>query len=270
MINRSVVIHSDRGTGDTLFAKIAGTILSITPGCDVVDGSQGMEKDNVRQISAYLFTTVPFWPDGTLFLSYVGDGEPVAVRLKNGSVILSPNNGTATMCVDSLGMESARYLSKEAFGDDEYSLARCAAALAGGEAFEDIGPDTGSGMVSYSMPRADIREGYARGEVAMLLKTFGNITFSIGTDEFEKTGIRTGDAVRVTFTRDGKMEWQAEMTYQPSFGYVPEGDPVVFNGSSGYMDIGLNRKSFITECIPQILAAKDPGEFKVVIERIDT
>ena len=63
MINRSVVIHSDRGTGDTLFAKIAGTILGITPGCDVVDGSQGMEKDNVRQISAYLFTTVPFWPD---------------------------------------------------------------------------------------------------------------------------------------------------------------------------------------------------------------
>ena len=91
----------------------------------------------------------------------------------------------------------------------------------------------------------------------MLLKTFGNITFSIGTDEFEKTGIRTGDAVRVTFTRDGKVEWQAEMTYQPSFGYVPEGDPVVFNGSSGYMDIGLNRKSFIAECIPQILAAKD-------------
>ena len=179
MINRSVVIHSDRGTGDTLFAKIAGTILSITPGCDVVDGSQGMEKDNVRQISAYLFTTVPFWPDGTLFLSCVGDGDPIAVRLKNGSVILSPNNGTATMCVDSLGMESARYPSKEAFGDDDYSLARCAAALAGGEAFADIGPEAGSGTVFYSMPRADIREGYARGEVAMLLKTFGNITFSI-------------------------------------------------------------------------------------------
>jgi S-adenosylmethionine hydrolase len=58
------------------------------------------------------------------------------------------------------------------------------------------------------------------------------------------------------------------MTYQPSFGYVPVGDPVVFNGSSGYMDIGLNMKSFIDTCLPQIIDSPDPGEFKVVIEKI--
>lgn len=102
----------------------------------------------------------------------------------------------------------------------------------------------------------------------MLLKNFGNLTFTIGTDEFEDTGIRTGDRIRVTFTRNGEIQYDEEMTYQPSFGYVPVGDPVVFNGSSGYMDIGLNMKSFIDECIPQILDCPDPGEFKVRIEKI--
>ncbi|MBQ5341092.1 MAG: hypothetical protein J6W57_03710, partial [Oscillospiraceae bacterium] len=120
----------------------------------------------------------------------------------------------------------------------------------------------------FTIPKAIIRDGYAEGEVGMLLRTFGNITFTIGTDEFEDTGIVTGDRVRVTFTRNGNTEYQKEMTYQPSFGYVPVGDPVVFNGSSGYMDIGLNMKSFIDTCLPQIIDSPDPGEFKVVIEKI--
>ena len=49
---------------------------------------------------------------------------------------------------------------------------------------------------------------------------------------------------------------------------MPEGDPVIFNGSSGYLDIGLNRKSFIDEALPQILEAPDPLEFHVRIEKV--
>ena len=265
----SVVIHSDSGTYSTLFAKAAGIIACLAPKAEIVDASQGFEHGNIRQISAYLFTSVPFWPDGTVFLSLAGEGEPVAVRLASGSYIISPNNGTATMCVKSFGIESARFIDTEKFGGDEWALVRCAAALAAGENFENIGRLAGEGeTVYYDLPVSVIGDGYAEGEVSMLLMTFGNITFSIGTDEFENTGIRTGDAVRVTFTRNGSIEWQADMTYQPSFGYVPEGAPVVFNGSSGYMDIGLNKKNFIKRCIPQILDADDPGEFKVRIEKI--
>ena len=58
------------------------------------------------------------------------------------------------------------------------------------------------------------------------------------------------------------------MTFQPSFGYVPEGEPVVFNGSSGYLDIGLNKKSFIDEAMPQILKAENPLDFYVRIEKL--
>ena len=73
----SVVIHSDSGTYSTLYAKAAGIIETLSPGTDAVDADQAFEKGNVRQVSAYLFTTVPFWPDGTVFVSLVGDGEPI-------------------------------------------------------------------------------------------------------------------------------------------------------------------------------------------------
>ena len=269
MAGTSVVIHSDSCTSGTLYAKAAGIVETISPGTDAVDASQAFEKGNVRQVSAFLFTSVPFWPDGTVFVSLVGEGSPIAVKLNNGSVIISPNNGTATMCIDSIGFSGSVLIDPERFGDDEFVLVRCAAELAAGLPLSDAGQPVGlEDTVLFTIPKAIIRDGYAEGEVGMLLRTFGNITFTIGTDEFEDTGIVTGDRVRVTFTRNGNTEYQKEMTYQPSFGYVPVGDPVVFNGSSGYMDIGLNMKSFIDTCLPQIIDSPDPGEFKVVIEKI--
>ncbi|MBR4928515.1 MAG: SAM-dependent chlorinase/fluorinase [Oscillospiraceae bacterium] len=269
MAGRSVVIHSDSGTSDTLYAKAAGIVETISPGTDAVDASQAFERGNVRQVSSFLFTSVPFWPDGTIFVSLVGEGDPIAVRLSNGSVIVSPNNGTATMCIDSIGFSGSVLIDPSRFGSDEFVPVRCAAELAAGMPLSEAGRSAGlEDTVRFTIPKAVIGDGYAEGEVGMLLRTFGNITFTIGTDEFEDTGIVTGDRVRVTFTRDGNTEYREEMTYQPSFGYVPVGDPVVFNGSSGYMDIGLNMKSFIDTCLPQIIDSPDPGEFKVVIEKI--
>ncbi len=269
MSRNSVVIHSDAGTASTLYAKAAGIIETVSPGTDAVDASQNFEKGNAAMVSAYLFTSVPFWPDGTVFLSLVGDGEPIAARLKNGSYIVSPNNGTLTMTAGLLGFDCARHIDPALYGNDGWEAVRCAAALAGGASFDSAGPLVDDGAtVFFSMEKAVIGDGFAEGSVGMLLKNFGNLTFTIGTDEFEDTGIRTGDRIRVTFTRNGEIQYDEEMTYQPSFGYVPVGDPVVFNGSSGYMDIGLNMKSFIDECIPQILDCPDPGEFKVRIEKI--
>ena len=267
MHKNSVVIHSDRGTGSTYFAKAAGIVETLSPGTNAVDASQSFENGNVGQVMAYLYTSVPYWPNGTVFVSCVGEGRPVVVKLGNGSIIISPDNGTSTMCVGTLGFSGARYVDTNKYGADEWALFRCAVDSASGASFEELGPDAADEVVFLTIPKAVIGDGYAEGAVGMLLRNFGNITFTIGTDEFESTGIHHGDMVEVTFTKDGKTEYHAVMPYQPSFGYVPVGQPVVFNGSSGYMDIGLNMRSFRNECIPQILEEKDPGVFQVRIEK---
>ena len=269
-MKKVIAYHSDCGLYSTLVGKTIGVIKSLSPQTIVECCNVGFEKDNIPQLSAYLFTTVPYWPDDSIFVSDMGKGRPIGVKLDNGSVILSYDNGTSTMCVKHFGFSGACLIDDEKYGTDGFALARAAAALANGTAFEDLGASLNKEDVCFlHMPQAEISEGKAVGEVSMLLKGFGNITFSIGTDEFEKTNIRHGDKVRVTFTRNGQVEYQEEMTYQPSFGYVGVGEPVIFNGSSGYMDIGLNLRSFINTCIPQILDVEDPGEFKVVIERIE-
>ncbi|MBO4888517.1 MAG: SAM-dependent chlorinase/fluorinase [Firmicutes bacterium] len=281
---KPLIIHMDCGPASTEWAKVAGLCQKICPGLNISQGTLTM-PDSLT-ISAYLYTTLPYWPEGSVFLSLVQKGFTkaasdrasaslsVAVQMPNGSIILSPNNGTATVCASlmsegDLSRLSVYFVDPSRFGGDDYALVRCSASLAGGLPLEEIGPKASlEDVFFYSLPKASIQPGIAEGQVFMLLKTFGNLTFTISIDEFEQTGIQTGDAVHVAFTRNGKVEWEGDTSFQPSFGYVPEGEPVVFNGSSGYMDIGLNRKNFIEECLPQILTADDPTEFKVRIEKI--
>ena len=265
-MSRSIVLHSSMADDPLSFIKIAGILRSHAPGCEVVDANSYFEKDNVRQLSAYLFTTVPFWPSGTVFLSNIGKGKGILTEFNNGTFLISPDNGTATMTVDNFGYKRAFLLAPEFAGKDGLALA--AAELASGKKPEEIGTLMTESIQLFRIPEARIEDGLAVGEVGMLLKTFGNITFTIKTDDFEKTKIQIDDMVHVTFTHHEETVWERTVPYEPSFGYVEVGEAVVFNGSSGYMDIGLNQRSFIEECIPEILKEEDIGSYKVRIERV--
>lgn len=265
----SIVVHNDSDLGSVEFAKIAGIINSISENTDVVDANQYYEKDNALLVSAYLFTTVPFWPSGTIFLSLVGKGKAIAAVLNNDSVIVCRDNGTVSMCDDEIGIKQV-YALKDEYDKDDYSLAKACADLVNSNDLSAVGTEIDKkDIYIYKIPESEISDGIARGAIGMLLKTFGNITFTIKTADFEKTGIKKDDLLDVTISQDNNVVYHEKMTYQPSFGYVEVGKPLIFNGSSGYMDIGLNQRSFINECLPELLESKNITDYKVSIERID-
>ena len=222
---------------------------------------------------------------GTGALAEVGDerrGRQVAGAEGGGAGGEAVVVGREKEAAGGVGLvEEARFVDEDVVGavfdldaaaarEDDLDVARrvrLGALLSETLTFESIGPVLPADeLFLFNIAPAKIAEGVAEGQVFMLLKTFGNLTFTIGTDEFENTGIRHGDPVHVTFTKDGKTVWEADTTFQPSFGYVPEGEPVIFNGSSGYLDIGLNKHSFIARCLPQI-AEDDPLAYYVRIEK---
>ena len=264
----SVVIQSDCGYASTTFAKFAGMIETIAPHTDVVETNLSFEKGDSLPMSAYLYTLVPFWRDGTIFVSLMNDERKVAIQLENNSILLGSDDGFSTMCIEHFGFKGARLLSTKQFQDDEFILARASASLVNGLSFEELGEElTLEELNLFHLPPVRIEEGLAEGVIAMLLKSFGNLTFNIATDDFERTNIKHGDTVKVTISKEGNTVYEDIMTYQPSFGYVEVGKPVVFNGSAGYMDIGLNLKSFINECLPELLE-NDPTQYNVRIERL--
>lgn len=267
-----LIVHLGCGPAGLEWAKVAGLTQKVCPGVSVSAGNLTISDPMV--LSAYLYTTVPYWPEGSVFLAKpekMGSARLVAVRLTGGSLIVSPDDGTSTLCAQNMGIVEAYEIDPDIFGSDDYAIVRCGAQLSAGLPLAEVGPALSPADVyQFDVPESHIEEGLAEGAVFMLLKTFGNLTFTISIDEFESAGFKTGDLLKVTFTREGKVEYQEEMTFQPSFGYVPEGDPVIFNGSSGYLDIGLNKKSFIDEALPQVLEAENPLDFKVRIERVQS
>ena len=63
-------------------------------------------------------------------------------------------------------------------------------------------------------------------------------------DAFNEAGFNFGDIVHVTISHEGKAYFDQDVLYQKSFGFVKQGEPIVFNGSMLYLGIALNQGHF--------------------------
>ena len=125
-----------------------------------------------------------------------------------------------------------------------YTAARLASGIID---FEGVGPEYPvEDIVVY--PRklviAEIEGDCAKGIVSSVSDPFGSIVFNLSTDAFVKAGFAHGDLVHVLLTHKGETVFDREVLYHKSFGFVPEGEPILFNSSSTYVSLGLNMDSF--------------------------
>ena len=59
------------------------------------------------------------------------------------------------------------------------------------------------------------------------------------------------------------MIYEEDVPYVPSFGFVDEGKPVIFNSSSTYVSLGLNMDSF-----RDVYHIKEGEEWKVELKKL--
>jgi len=194
-------------------------------------------------------------------------------RLKNGSFVVTPDNGALTYVKEKLGITEVREIDERVnrypttrdihifHGRDVYAY--CAARLASGAIdFEGVGPAYPVEeivMAPYLRPRA---------EGGVVLGMIGAST-NIAVDDFEKTGINLGDHARVRIVKDGKTLFDEAVLYHRSFGYVPVGAPILYNGStSPYIALSLNQRSFAQKYLPDIFnTGEDFADYKVFINK---
>ena len=104
----SIVVQADCGPQSTLFAKFAGVVETMAPHTDVVDSNLCFEQGNARMVAAYLYTMIPFWPEHTIFVTLMNSQRKIAIRLKNGRILLGSDDGFASMGIYAFGFDSAR------------------------------------------------------------------------------------------------------------------------------------------------------------------
>lgn len=281
----NIVLQTDFGLTTGFVNSMYGVIKMVDDDLSVCDLNHEIRAFDVRQASFLLADTIPYWRPGTIFVSVVDPGVGTSrrgsvARLRNGSFVVTPDNGTLTALEDQI--ESVRQIDErvnrlkgsEKYGTFHgrdvfaYTAARLAAGVIG---FEGVGPVYPvSEIERFKVSKGTAEPGRAQGAIGGAGKHFGGIGTNISIEEFEKTGIVWGDRCHTRITKGGETLFEADVLYHKSFGYVPIGDPVLCNGStSPYIALSLNQRRFTDKYLPHIF---DPGEdfddYKITIEKI--
>lgn len=153
----ALVMQTDFGVDNLSVATMRGVAMIVDPELRVFDATHAINQFDVLAASDALIYTIPFWPEGTVFVSVVDPGVGTArkscvAKLSNGSYIVTPDNGTLTYVKERIGIVAVREIDESVnrypttrnihifHGRDVYAY--CGARLAAGVIdFEGVGPE---------------------------------------------------------------------------------------------------------------------------------
>ncbi len=236
----------------------------VDPEIRVDDGNNDVAQFNVLDASESLMYLLPYWPEGTVFVSVVDPGVGTArrscvARLSNGSYIVTPDNGTLTYVKERFGITAVRQIDESVnrlkgsedvhifHGRDVYAY--CGARLAAGIIdFEGVGPEY---PVEEIVEAEYIKPEKTAGEVSGMINEAGDHFGLVGTNIpfqwLSESGMEYGDTVRVIVLNDGNTVLDTSMPLEKTFGCVPIGTPLIFSSEMRTAMMAINQGNATTE-----------------------
>jgi hypothetical protein len=243
-----------------------GVIAQIAPQARLIDLTHDIPPGDVRAAALRLWQAGPFMPRGTVFLAVVDPGvgsdrAAVAVSTDHFACV-GPDNGLFTYLLAQAG--SARSVEIRSGGGliDPGSttfhgrdiFAPAAARLAAGTPLTELGPEIAE-LKRLAYPRLDILGlgdnaiQSIRGEI-LLADPFGNLITSIGVLKHTKDSVRLESWVpgcpAANLSPAGlraRVGSRGDVPFVRTYIDVPRGSPLAYVGSSGLLEIGVNRGS---------------------------
>ena len=228
---RPVFFLSDFGLEDPYAGEVRGVIARLAPGAPVHDLGHDLPPQNLKKAAWSLFAAVPWLPEGAVVLAVVDPGvgterRALAVRGRRLFYVL-PDNGLLTLAAERDPLEAAVALplsetdSATFHGRDVFAPA--AARLAAGAGLQELGTP----LAVDELLRLPLGLGEEAGEV-LTFDRFGNAITTV------KNPARPPRAVRVG---------RHTLPFVRTFADVPPGKPLAFAGSSGLVEVAVNRGS---------------------------
>ena len=260
---RALVLLSDFGTTERFVASMKGVALSVDPNLQVHDLTHHIEPFNIWQASYMLAGTIDYWPKGTVFVSVVDPGvgtdrRSVVAKTRSEHYVVTPDNGSLTLVADEQGILEIRQIdeavnrrpgseSSHTFhGRDVYAYtgARLAATVI---EFEDVGPLLEPNIVrlSYQRPKK-LDDDTVVGSITHIEMPFGNVVTNIPKSLVDALDLWPEDnsKVLVEISRAGGSVFRGKIPYARSFGYVDEGQPLLYSDSLQTIGLAVNSGNF--------------------------
>lgn len=254
----AIVMQTDF-TKDISVCTMQGVCMMVDPELRVFDSTHGITSFNTYQASTSLSFVVDFWPEGTVFVSVVdpgvGTGRRACVaKLKNGSYVVTPDNGSLTHLKKYFGIEEVRVIDEMRnrlektkkchifHGRDLFAY--CGARLAAGViTYEEVGEAYPvEEIVEHEIVPYEVKGDRITGMIEAIDYHFGLICSNIPAAVFEEYGIGYGDILHVVIC-DKKREkpvFEGRVPYVKSFGAVEAGKSLLMTSETLQIQIAMN------------------------------
>lgn len=179
-------------------------------------------------------------------------------KLRDGNYIVTPDNGTLTHLFYQVGIEEVREIDESV---NRYPGTENVSVFHGRDIFAYTAAKLAAGVIDYGgigpsypleeivlfrqdMIMAQVDGSTIKGIVSSVSDPFGSIALNILSADFKTAGFKHGEQVHVTLSNKEKVYFDQDVLYEKSFGFVEVGDPILFDSSTNYIELGINQGNF--------------------------
>lgn len=237
-----ITLTTDFGLQDHYVSVMKAVILGINPVVRLVDVSHQIPPQDIMAGAWVVRNASMQFPPGTVHLVVVDPGvgtrrDPVAIRIKD-QIFVGPDNGIFSLIADEFEYKAWRLTNQEFWvknpsntfhGRDIFSPV--AAHIAMGVPLEELGIPAND-LVTYrwAVPISD-RDGI-QGWI-IHIDRFGNLISNIPASMIRES---VGSSRFRIYVGNTILDEIVD-----TFGDVPDGEPVAYIGSSGTLEIAINK-----------------------------
>jgi S-adenosylmethionine hydrolase len=243
-----VAFITDFGTADWFVGSMKAALFSIDRGLQIVDITHEVPAGDVRAGAFVLLSSYRDFPPGTVFVAVVDPGvgsqRRALVAAGDGYGFVGPDNGLLSLALSRVRKLEVRMLENPLFvrrqisatfhGRDVFApaAAHLASYLAKSRPIEPFGP-VAADYLRLPWPEPEVEAGRVRGRV-VYIDRFGNAITSIKASLLADQSLLGG---RVSCPACGSIPLCS------FYEQAGEGESLAVIGSSGFMEIAVNRGS---------------------------
>lgn len=234
-----ITLTSDFGYNNHYAAVVKGVILSACPSCTLVDITHGISNFDIMEAAYVVRNAYPAFPPQSIHLvavdPEVDEGRPPVLVMYRSYFFIAPDNGIISLIINDLP-ELCLSLSDDGKSILSYPksfragriLAPVAAALANGEALENMGSAVNMKELRWGSP--SYVANCLRGKIIYIDK-FGNAVTNITKEEF--LHLKNGRRFEI-FIRNVRLK-----RIVSSYSDVNKADALALFGKSDHLEIAM-------------------------------
>jgi S-adenosylmethionine hydrolase len=246
LTNPIITLTTDYGTNDHLVGVLKGVILRINPDVQIVDITHGVTPFDLLDGATVIANAYSYFPPRTIHVVVVDPGvgterRPLIVSGQN-QYFLAPDNGVLSGVFEKEQNFLVRHLTAE-----HYFLHPVSNTFHGRDVFAPVAgwlsknwqPGSMGEEITdfkrFALPRPKEADGLLKG-VVLKVDSFGNLITNFRGEDLPADAIEKGQI-------NLQVGTHAVSKLVPTFAHGSAGEAIAYVGSSGNLEIGVNKGS---------------------------